>query len=54
MNNKSTMLISTLFILFILARNIMETSKTTWNYAMIAISLGMLAYNGYQFYQSRR
>jgi hypothetical protein len=54
MDNKSTMLISTLFILFILTRNIMETSKTTWNYAMIAISIALLAYNGYQFYQSRK
>jgi hypothetical protein len=54
MNNKSTAIISTIFILFVLVRNIMETSKTTWNYLMIVISIALLAYNGYQFYQSRR
>ena len=54
MNSRTTALLSTVFVLFVIIRNVMETSKTTWNYLMIVIGIALLAYNIYQFYQSRK
>jgi hypothetical protein len=54
MNKQTTTIISTLFVGFVIVRNIMETSKTTWNYAMIAIGIALLIYNVYQFIQGRK
>jgi hypothetical protein len=54
MNKQTTAIISTLFVGFVIVRNVMETSKTTWNYVMIAVGVALLIYNGYQFFQSRK
>jgi hypothetical protein len=54
MNKQTTALLSSLLIVFVVGRNILEPSKTTWNYVMIGIGIAILAYNSYQFYQSRR
>jgi hypothetical protein len=54
MNRQTTALISTALVLFVTVRNIMEPYKSTWNYAMIALGIAILIYNGYQFFQSKR
>jgi hypothetical protein len=54
MNKQTSALLSSLLIVFVVGRNILEPSKSTWNYVMIGIGIAVLAYNGYQFYQSRK
>ena len=54
MNKQTTAILSTLLIIFVVGRNILEPSKTTWNYGMIALGVVILIYNGYQFFQSRK
>jgi hypothetical protein len=54
MNKQTTALLSTLLIVYVLGKNILEPSKTTWNYVMIGLGIAILAYNSYQFYQSRK
>jgi hypothetical protein len=54
MNKQTTALLSSFLIIFVVGRNILEPSKTTWNYVMIGLGIAILAYNGYQFYQSRK
>jgi hypothetical protein len=54
MNRQTTALISTALVLFVTIKNIIEPYKSTWNYAMIALGIAILIYNGYQFMQSRK
>jgi hypothetical protein len=54
MNKQTTAFLSSLLIVFVVGRNILEPSKTTWNYVMIGLGIVILAYNGYQFYLSRK
>jgi hypothetical protein len=54
MNRQTTAIISTLLVLFVTVKNAMEPYKSTWNYAMIALGIAILIYNGYQFLQRRK
>jgi hypothetical protein len=54
MNKQTTALLSSLLIVFVVGRNVLEPNKTTWHYVMIGLGIAILAYNGYQIYQSRK